>query len=308
MDALDGVVDADHPLLTPPCGAGVRSATLASVAALCSFWLTRANTLTIRRESDAGGGGGSHVDASSSDPPSLNPLADAVTRPRAGCGLLSVSNHTSTLDDPSLFAGALPVAHFATDHLTGGARWALCARDVCFKNAFLTRFFLSGKTLPVDRGAGAVQPSTLAAGAALAAGGWVHVFPEGRIGYSGTLLPVRWGVGALVCECVSRGAPPPSILPFHHAGMGAVMPRGARVPRVGQRVTVTVGEEIDVSDLARGCSAPDPSPTWAAIAARVETALKRLEAASPPNPDQRTDADFEKERRVGSGGGRQDRM
>ena len=301
MDALDGVVDADHPLLTPPCGAAVRSATLASVAALCSLWLTRANTLVIRRESDS-------KDAASPADPSLNPLAAAVTCPRSGRGLLSVSNHTSTLDDPALFAGALPLAHFATDHLTGGARWALCARDVCFKNALLTRFFLSGKTLPVDRGAGAVQPSTLAAGAALAGGGWVHLFPEGRVGYSGSLLPVRWGVGALVCDCVARGAPPPHILPFHHAGMGAVMPRGSRVPRTGHTVTVTVGEGIDVSDLARGCSSPDPRLTWAAIAARVEAALKRLEEGAPPNPDQRTDADFEREARVGSGGGRQDRM
>ena len=174
---------ADDPtsLLTPPCGPAVRSATLASVAALTSFVLTRLNTFAV---------------VTADGRPAPGALVDAVTAPRGGRGLLTVSNHTSTLDDPALFAAALPLSLFATDHVSGAMRWALCARDVCFKGPALSRFFLSGKTLPVDRGAGALQPSTLAAGAALAAGGWVHVFPEGRIGYSGTLLPARRGVGA----------------------------------------------------------------------------------------------------------------
>lgn len=300
MDALDGVVDADHPLLKPPCGAAVRSATLASVAAVCSFLVTRLNSITVRSAGD-------HSDEkASSSSSSTNPLSTAVTAPRSGRGLLSVSNHTSTLDDPALFAATLPLSHFATDHLTGGVRWALCARDVCFKGRALARFFMSGKTLPVDRGAGAVQPATQAAGAALAGGGWVHLFPEGRIGYSGVLEPVRWGIGAVVCECVLRGAPAPTILPFHHAGMSDIMPRGARVPRVGKQVVVTVGEAVDVSDLARGCTAADPRPAWAAIAARVEAALKKLEAVGPPNPDQRSDK--EKQRAVEGRGGRQDRV
>ena len=34
----------------------------------------------------------------------------------------------------------------------------------------------------------------------LAGGAWVHVFPEGRVGYAGRLGPCRWGVGKLVCD------------------------------------------------------------------------------------------------------------
>ena len=33
-------------------------------------------------------------------------------------------------------------------------------------------------------------------------GDWVHVFPEGRVGYTGRLQPCKWGVGKLVCDCV----------------------------------------------------------------------------------------------------------
>ena len=78
------------------------------------------------------------------------------------------------------------------------------------------------------------------------------------------------------------------------------MPRGARVPRVGNRVTLTVGEAVRIDDLTPGCAAADPAPTWAAIAARVEAALRGLEAGAPRNVDQRRD----KER--GGGGERGD--
>ena len=36
----------------------------------------------------------------------------------------------------------------------------------------------------------------------VAGGAWVHVFPEGHVGYSGRLEPCRWGVGRLVCDSV----------------------------------------------------------------------------------------------------------
>lgn len=38
----------------------------------------------------------------------------------------------------------------------------------------------------------------------LACGDWVHVFPEGRVGYSGRVQPCKWGVGKLVCDCIAE--------------------------------------------------------------------------------------------------------
>lgn len=34
----------------------------------------------------------------------------------------------------------------------------------------------------------------------VAAGGWLHVFPEGRLMMTGVLGPFRWGVGKVVCD------------------------------------------------------------------------------------------------------------
>lgn len=71
----------------------------------------------------------------------------------------------------------------------------------------------------------------------VAAGKWVHVFPEGRVVYSGTLGAFRSGVGKLVCDArAANGGHDPIVLPFHHSGMGEVLPQGGRVPRVGKKV------------------------------------------------------------------------
>lgn len=63
----------------------------------------------------------------------------------------------------------------------------------------------------------------------------------------------------------------PLVLPIFHTGMGDVMPAKARVPRVGNRVTVNVGEPVDVSDLLRKCACAGGSrpELWAQITARL---------------------------------------
>ena len=44
------------------------------------------------------------------------------------------------------------------------------------------------------------------------------------------------------------------MLPMYHSGMGDVQPRGSTVPRVGKRVTVTVGEPVDLRDVTCRCN------------------------------------------------------
>jgi len=239
-------------------------------------------------------------------------LAAAVAGRPPGQGLLTVANHTSTLDDPGVLSAALPLSLFATDHLSGRAvRWSLCAREVCHSNPALSAFFRSGKTLAIERGGGVDQPSTRAAADALAEGGWVHVFPEGRVSPSGRLGRLRWGVGALACGCVASGGAPPLLLPLYHSGMATVLPLGSVLPRpLGKDLHLSVGEPIPLADLTPGCTSPDPAVrarTWAAITARAEAGLKALEAVSPPNPDQRRPeeraADAAKAADAGGGGG-----
>ena len=47
------------------------------------------------------------------------------------------------------------------------------------------------------------------------------------------------------------------MLPLYHSGMGHVLPKHGRVPRVGQRVAVLVGEPVPLDDLAPRCLGPD---------------------------------------------------
>lgn len=62
------------------------------------------------------------------------------------------------------------------------------------------QFFLNGKTLPVERGAGVGQRIMGVAARALAQGEWLHIFPEGRVTPDGRVGPFRQGIGRLVCD------------------------------------------------------------------------------------------------------------
>lgn len=61
--------------------------------------------------------------------------------------------------------------------------------------------FCRWQVLPVERGAGLDQAGMRAAEARLAAGDWVHVFPEGTRSRDGRVGHARKGVGRLVAAC-----------------------------------------------------------------------------------------------------------
>ena len=67
------------------------------------------------------------------------------------------------------------------------------------------QFFLNGKTLPIERGEGLQQPIMATAARRVAMGDWLHIFPEGRVNYSGRLGACKWGVGKLICDTVRDG-------------------------------------------------------------------------------------------------------
>lgn len=262
----------DKDAVRPAWGQVGRVATLAAIAAASKIYLNLLNTTTIIGEDRF------HKAALERDPDQ---------------GLLTVSNHTSTTDDPAVIAAMLPWRAFYTSHYTRSVRWSLCAREICYRNLPLRHFFRNGQVLPIDRGRGTGQPIMGTAAALLAGGAWVHVFPEGRVGYSGRLEPCRWGVGRLLCDAVKTSGRDPIVVPFYHSGMPTIQPRHSTIPSVGHRLHIAVGEPLEMADLTCRCGDPsqDQQQVWIDITARIRTALQELESQCPPNACQLADGE-----------------
>ena len=167
-------------------------------------------------------------------------------------GMLTVCNHISTVDDPSLFCAMLPISFFLTEHDHGGNRWTMCAKEFCFKNAALGTYFQNGKVLPIERGQGLSQPTVAALTRRLSIGDWVHVFPEGKISRTQKLGPMKWGTAKILCEG-DPSKPDPVVVPFYHKGLDKILPPGSKVPGVGHKNTVVVGKPIDFGSLLLEC-------------------------------------------------------
>lgn len=58
-------------------------------------------------------------------------------------------------------------------------RWGTAAEDVCFRHPFHAFCMAVGRMLPLTRGAGVHQQPMDFCVKQLAAGKWIHIFPEG---------------------------------------------------------------------------------------------------------------------------------
>ncbi len=85
----------------------------------------------------------------------LDRLITAIEERPKGVPLLTVSNHTSTVDDPLIF-GVLPTRILFNSEKM---RWALGAAEITHRNALYRWFFSAGQVLPIRRGEGVLQPS-----------------------------------------------------------------------------------------------------------------------------------------------------
>lgn len=143
-------------------------------------------------------------------PATNNSPADAELRKP----ILTLTNHNSTLDDPLMWA----FVSWSTVFFPWRLRWSMAAHDICFPNPPLRWFFSHVQTLPIIRGSGIHQPTMNHALDILDSGGWVHIFPEGKVNehYLTTrqMLPFKWGIGRLIMESKI----PPIIIPIFHIG------------------------------------------------------------------------------------------
>jgi monolysocardiolipin acyltransferase len=197
-------------------------------------------------------------------------LEAALARP-PGTALLSVTNHHSCLDDPGIW-GALLSARQLMD--TRGMRWGASASEVIFSNRPLATFWSLGKVVPIVRGWGVRQPAMQFLLHRLDHGGWVNIFPEGRVNWPREELRLRWGVGRLLAACTA----PTLLLPVYHHGMAGVLPYPARPPRPGRLVTVCVGPPLDLAPLAAELRAAGVAEedVHARLTAEVQVVLEGL--------------------------------
>eukprot|EP00898_Chlorokybus_atmophyticus_P008324 jgi/Chlat1/8493/Chrsp80S07891 len=211
------------------------AAVLGLVGTAGAFWLRALNTVRVRN---------------------LDTLLRLVRARPPDTPLLTVSNHMSTLDDPLMWQ-LKGMPRFRV----GLVRWVLAAEDICFTNPLFATFFRLGKCIPVRRGAGVHQPGMVEAVEKLDRGEWVHTFVEGRVSpLPGPLQRIKWGVGSLVARTTAHA---PIVLPLSHAGFEKIMPEtstGAkpwRIPRIGQRVSISVGEPLVLDTRALRLMARD---------------------------------------------------
>lgn len=182
-------------------------------------------------------------------------LLQAMKRPR-GQPLVTVTNHTSCLDDPIIWGATLPWRYFVTNCLYY-MRWTMVASDVCFKKPRHAWFFSLGRGVPVVRGEGVYQTSMDFALEKLDAGEWVHTFPEGKINVDREYIRLKWGVGRLVAESKVT----PKVVPFWHVGMDDILPnKRPYIPQIGNKLTLVVGNPMDFSELLTKMRSAQCSP------------------------------------------------
>ncbi|KAG1693606.1 hypothetical protein DVH05_023371 [Phytophthora capsici] len=227
-----------------------------------------------------------------------NLIQSLEKRPK-GTAIITVSNHSATVDDPAVFANMTPWKYA----LPWNGRWSLASQEYCYtKGKLLSTVFFGAKTLPVKRGAGIDHQMIQAIFDKVEQGAWVHIFPEGKIvqheALGGRPSPrreeigrLKWGVGKLIARATTR----PIVVPVYHYNMEQLMPQDEKnrlislIPRTNLDLGVIVGEPLSFDDLFEQyaddrVAGSSPWKTqehekalYSAITRRIENALLALE-------------------------------
>jgi monolysocardiolipin acyltransferase len=177
---------------------------------------------------------------------------------------LFVSNHVSMLDDA--FVGPLvfiPRAiwdyRFIPFHLPEKKNF--------FRGPFFSWLMRTVRCIPLTRGQGVFQPGMEETIRILKEGGTVHVFPEGTRTRSGDLGKGKIGVGRMVRETGAK------VIPCYHTGLNQVLPIGHKIPRIGKRVRIQVGEVLTFEEYM---NMPNTPKTWQLISNRIIDSIRDI--------------------------------
>jgi monolysocardiolipin acyltransferase len=177
---------------------------------------------------------------------------------------LFVSNHVSMLDDA--FVGPLlfvPRAFWDWRFLP----YHLPEKKNFFRGPFFSWLMRAAKCIPITRGQGVFQPGMEESIRRLKEGGTIHVYPEGTRTRSGNLGRGKIGVGRMVRETGVK------VIPCYHTGLNQVLPIGHKIPRVGKRVHIRVGEPLTFADCME---MPNSPKTWQMISDRIIEAIRAI--------------------------------
>lgn len=172
----------------------------------------------------------------------INPLARIVYRPRIEGKanvprtgpVIFASNHLSFIDSIAIPVAAPRPVHFLAKAAYFEGRGA--------KGWVSRSFFTSIGAIPVHRGAGQAALDALDQQKQLLdEGSAVALYPEGTRSLDGRLYKGRTGVAFLALE---TGAP---VVPVGLVGTDKVMPVGAKMPSLSERITVKFGEPLDLA-------------------------------------------------------------
>ncbi|GAA1690094.1 lysophospholipid acyltransferase family protein [Microbacterium sediminicola] len=172
----------------------------------------------------------------------ITPIARLVYRPRIegrdlvprSGPVIFASNHLSFIDSIAIPVSAPRQVHFLAKSSyfegRGIGGWAS------------KQFFRSIGAIPVRRGAGQAALDALdQQRRLLASGSAVALYPEGTRSVDGRLYKGRTGVAFLALQ---TGAP---VVPVGLIGTNVIMPKGATLPSLKERITVRFGSPIDLS-------------------------------------------------------------
>ncbi|TKJ41718.1 hypothetical protein CEE37_03890 [candidate division LCP-89 bacterium B3_LCP] len=185
---------------------------------------------------------------------------------RARPPFIFCSNHVSMLDDtfvdPVVFA---PRAYWDFRFIA----YHTPEKKNFFKGPFFSFIMYASRCVPITRGKGVFQPGMERLIRVLKSGKIVHIYPEGTRTRSGKLGKAKIGVGRLVRE---TGAP---VIPCYHQGLDKVLPIGHKIPKIGKKVKIYIGNIINFSEYI---DMPNAPKTWQMIADKIMEAIGELRA------------------------------
>jgi 1-acyl-sn-glycerol-3-phosphate acyltransferase len=204
--------------------------------------------------------------------------------PESHDNVLYCLNHNSMLDNFAFETMVyLPKVFFSPEHLpvnlADRKNFFGDPKSRRFKDRVLTilgkHFFTHLRAFPVDRKSRDLDQ--VDKWIELLKQNIVVVFPEGTRSRTGEIGEGRAGVGKLIYEAR------PTVLPVRMTGSGDVLPVGSVIPRAFQKVGITIGEPLDLSDVIdrplpaeRG----DELKLYREIATRVVDAIRALPDAT----------------------------